>query len=84
MAINLKTDCEKCIHKNVCRHRNNAKHMRDKLMSLTYGNGPNDDYDWNTMSDVEHVEIDFSCPAFETAEPIIRMPSFAKDGKLHS
>ena len=36
----------------------------NKLKEMTYGTGPNDDYDWDTMMEVEHVNITFSCQHF--------------------
>lgn len=62
--IKLTTDCAKCIHAAMCKHYNNAKNAMEKLKNMTYGDGPNDDYDWATMMDVYHVNISFSCPDF--------------------
>lgn len=62
--IRLATDCKECVHEKMCKYRNNAVHAMNKLSSMTYGTGPNDDYDWNTMMECEHVTITFSCPDF--------------------
>ena len=71
--INLKTNCEECIHVKICKNKNNAKNFCERLSDLTYGSGPNDDYDWNTMSDHYNVNIDISCPDFKkTDRPILR------------
>lgn len=70
--INLKTDCEKCIHKEVCKNKNNAKMFSEKLSNLNFGDGPNDDYDWNIMSNCYHVRIDISCPDFREDQGNIR------------
>lgn len=71
--INLKTDCEKCVHKKVCKNKDHAKHDMEKLKSMMYGKGPNDDYDWNTMMNSRNVNIAFSCPDYqENTRPTIR------------
>ena len=59
--IKLKTDCETCMHKNICRFRDNAKSDVNKLKNINYGIGPNDNYDWDTISNSRHVTIEFSC-----------------------
>ena len=63
--IKLTTDCNKCVHKKMCRYTRNAELAMKKLKNMTYGTGPNDDYDWDTMMNVEHVDIIFSCPDYE-------------------
>ena len=65
--IKLATECEKCIHKNVCKNENNAKYAMEKLKSMQYGKGPNDDYSWEIMMEAEHVNISFSCPDFNSS-----------------
>ena len=62
--IKLATDCDKCIHKPVCKHEQNPKSDMARLKSMQYGKGPNDDYDWDTMMKARHVDITFSCPDF--------------------
>lgn len=62
--IYLSTNCSECIHKDVCRHRNNATYAMNKLKGMTYGDGPNDDYDWDTMMQVDGVDIEFKCSLF--------------------
>ena len=42
--IRLVTDCNTCIHKEVCKHKDNAKSDMEKLKNMIYGEGPNDDY----------------------------------------
>lgn len=69
--IYLENDCSKCIHKEMCKYEGNAKHDMEKLMNTTYGTGPNDDYDWNTMSDVNHVTIRFSCKSFREETKVV-------------
>lgn len=62
--IKVKTDCSKCIHEHVCKNKNNPKWIGDKLANTQFGNGPNDDYDWDTMVESYHVNIDISCSDF--------------------
>ena len=62
--IKLATDCDKCIHKKMCRNKDNAKYAMERLKNMQYGKGPNDDYDWDTMMKARHVGITFSCPDF--------------------
>ena len=62
--IKLTTDCEKCLHAKVCRHKGNAKNAMEKLKKTRFGKGPNDDYDWETMMNHSGVTITFSCPDF--------------------
>lgn len=63
--LRLKTDCNKCLHRNVCKNKDNAKAAMNKLKDTNYGKGPNDDYGWDIMSDVLHINIEFSCPDYE-------------------
>lgn len=64
-AIKLKTPCEKCEYVKVCKYRNNAKHAMERLARAMYGNGPNDDYDWDTMLEHYNVNVTFSCPDYK-------------------
>lgn len=59
--LKVTTDCSKCIHEKVCKNKNNPKWIKDKLADTQFGKGPNDDYDWDTMSDCYGVDISFSC-----------------------
>lgn len=72
MSVNLKTDCKDCIHEKVCKNHNQTKYFADRLQRINYGDGPNDDYSWDTMSDHYHVNIDISCKDFEQAKPVPR------------
>lgn len=78
MSVNLKTKCEECVHKKVCRNTGMAKLFSDKLKQTNYGDGPNDDYDYGIMSDHYHVNIDISCKDFERAKPVPRTPESKK------
>ena len=69
--IKVTTDCEKCIHNKMCRYRNNVKHDAEKLKNTRYGNGPNDDYGWDIMSDHNHVTITFSCKDFNPNQGVL-------------
>lgn len=64
MAIKIKSDCNICVHKKVCRYKDNAKHDAEKLKKMTYGPGPNNDYDWDTMTTNRNVNITFECPSY--------------------
>lgn len=70
--IKLTTDCKDCIMNKTCKYKNNALHAMNKLKATKYGTGPNDDYDWDTMMDVESVSITFSCPHYRFEERIKR------------
>lgn len=76
MAVNLKTKCEDCVHNHVCRNHNQAKYFADKLKETNYGDGPNDDYDYDIMSKHYHVDIDISCKDFRKSVPVPRTPNF--------
>lgn len=69
--IKLATDCDTCIHKNICRYKDNAKSDMNKLKNMTYGEGPNDDYDWETICNNRHVNIAFSCSDYKNGQTAI-------------
>lgn len=77
MSIKLTTDCNNCIHKDMCKYKNNALHAMDKLKTTIYGDGPNDDYYWDIMMQHEHVNITFSCPDF-SSNVLSRNSGFSK------
>ena len=66
----LKEDCEKCSHNVVCKNKNNAKNAMEKLKNTRYGDGPNDDYGWDIMSNNLNITITFSCPDYMDKESI--------------
>lgn len=72
MAIVLKSDCKLCEHNKVCRYKDNAKNDAEKLKKMTYGPGPNNDYDWDTMSTNRNVKITFECPGYKENQPVWR------------
>ena len=72
--IKLKTNCNNCTHKKVCKNINNAEHNMNKLKKTQYGTGPSDDYDWNIMMEHYNVVIEFSCLDFEKTKTLIRKP----------
>ena len=57
--LKLLTDCDKCMYKRVCKYYGHPKQAMEKLKNTTYGDGPNDDYGWDTMMEHEHVDIRF-------------------------
>lgn len=63
--IKLKTDCDICMHKRICRFVHNAKNDMEKLKDTQYGNSPSTDYDWDYMAKYRNVDIFFSCPNFQ-------------------
>lgn len=71
MSIKLTTNCGECMHRDVCRYKNNAANAMKKLKDMNYGKGPNDDYGWDIMMANQHVDITFSCPDFRKYDPIV-------------
>lgn len=67
--LKLLTDCDKCIHKQMCKYYGNAKNAMEKLKNTTYGDGPNDDYGWDIMMEQELVNVSFSCPDYQEQKP---------------
>ena len=63
--IKLKTNCDECVHKKVCKNINNAELNMNKLKKIQYGTGSNNDYYWDIMMKHYNVVIEFSCPDFE-------------------
>lgn len=70
--IKLKTNCNNCTHKKVCKNINNAEHNMNKLKKTQYGSGPGDDYNWDIIMECYNVVIEFSCPDFEETKPLFR------------
>lgn len=63
--IRLKTNCNNCIHNKTCKFKGHAEEDMKKLKNMIYGDGPNDDYNWDTMLESRHVNVDFSCPDYD-------------------
>lgn len=63
--IKLTTNCAECSHERVCQYKHNARNAMDKLRKITYGCGPNEDFNWEIMTQHKHVDITFSCPSFD-------------------
>ena len=70
--IKLKTDCDTCLHKDICRYKDNAKVDMNKLKDMNYGTGPNDDYSWGDISNSRHVDITFSCTDYRNGQTAIQ------------
>lgn len=68
--ITLKTDCKNCAHAMMCKWKDNAKFAMERLKNMQYGDGPNDDYDWDTIMRSKNVNIEFSCPDYTSSSPI--------------
>ena len=62
--LELVTDCNYCAHSKVCRNKNDAKYAMEKLKNTNYGDGPNDDYDWDIMSTHYGFDVRFVCKDF--------------------
>ena len=64
--IKLETKCEDCIMNATCKYKDHALHNMNRLKDTTYGDGPNDndDLSWDTMMELQHVTITFSCRHF--------------------
>ena len=62
----LMTSCTDCLHSKMCKYKGNVESDFNKLKNTTYGYGPNDNYDWWTMSEHRNVEIRFACPDYTT------------------
>ena len=69
--IKLTTDCNTCIHKDICKYKDNAKVDMNKLKDMNYGTGSNDVYSWDTISKSRHVNIAFSCPDYRNGQTAI-------------
>lgn len=70
--ITITSNCNNCIHSKVCKHKGNAETDMTKLSNMPYGTGPNNDYDWNTMSNHRNVTITFSCPNYREGGGVFR------------
>ena len=69
--IRLVTDCNTCMHKDICRYINNAKVDMNKLKDMHYRTDSNDYYSWNTISNLHNVNITFSCPDYRNGQTAI-------------
>lgn len=67
--IKLNTRCKYCVHSEVCKNINKPKYFADHLSEVNYGDGPNDDYDFGTMSEAFNVDIDISCKNYKKIIP---------------
>ena len=59
--INLKTNCEDCIHVKVCKNKDSSKRFLEKLTKVR----DDCDYDCENLSYQYNVNVDISCPDFE-------------------
>lgn len=82
MAISLKTNCDTCIHKNVCKNVGRARIFINRLLDTTYGDGPNDNYGMGAMSEHYRINIDVSCKDFQGGH--IRSSSTKAAGNTYS
>lgn len=64
--IKLKTDCNECIHVNVCQYKHNAKFAMDKLKETAFKSPiSNDICTWEEKMEYDHINVEFSCPEYE-------------------
>lgn len=61
MSVTLQTSCKYCIHEKVCQNKGIPETIKERLSNANYGQGPNDDYDMNTMSDHYGIDIHIQC-----------------------
>lgn len=64
--INLKTNCEDCIHVKVCKNKDSSKRFLEKLTKVR----DDCDYDCENLSYQYNVNVDISCPNFRCSEAI--------------
>ena len=70
--VKLMTSCNGCLYKKNCKYKDNAKMLSDRLNNTQFGDGPNDDYNWDIMSEHYHVDIEIRCPDYRKEVPIPR------------
>lgn len=63
--LKVSTDCTTCAHEKVCRKNGVVESMKNKLANTNYGKGPNDDYDWNIISEHNGIDICFKCKNYD-------------------
>lgn len=67
--IKLKMDCNDCIHNNVCQYKHNARFAMNKFKKSTFASGiSNETCTWEEKMNIDHVDIEFSCPDFVRKE----------------
>ena len=64
--IKLKTDCNECIHVNVCQYKHNAQFAMDKFKTITFKSPiSNEVCTWEEKMEYDHINVEFSCPEYE-------------------
>lgn len=69
MVINM-TRCEECIHKQICKNKNQPNIFKEKVESSMYGKGPNDDYDIGIMSEHYDINIQIRCKNYGSEKTV--------------
>ena len=64
--LRLMNECDKCIHKNVCKYKNNQSILFDRLRTMPFDGNGDDERNWESMSYEFNVAIDFSCLSFKS------------------
>jgi hypothetical protein len=62
--IKLKTSCDDCYHKKVCRNKGNAEKAIERLFNSNYSEDPHKFRPWSLAMEDDNVDIVFSCPDF--------------------
>lgn len=66
MSVTLQTSCKYCVHEKVCRNKGIPENIKERLCNANHGQGPNDDYDMDTMSDHYGIDIHIRCKDYMT------------------
>ena len=64
--IKLKTDCNECIHVNVCQYKHNAQFAMDKFKTTAFKSArSNEVCKRKKKMECDHINVEFSCPEYE-------------------
>ena len=72
--IKLKTDCNECIHVNVCQYKHNAKFAMDKFKETAFKSAiSNEVCTWEEKMECDRINVEFSCPDYnEEQQTVLR------------
>lgn len=62
--ITVKDDCEKCVHRKVCKHPAISKNMAERLSNTKYNPEPKVEETWDDITKQNEITIEISCPHF--------------------
>ena len=60
MSIILTTNCNECVHKTMCKYKDNAANAMNELKNKSFDTT----YIWEDAMNARNVNITFSCPMF--------------------